>query len=62
MLNNLLSDYQFKLFGSDIETGVFVLILGMLVIFERMERESEWSARLAVIVLSWLSSQEGGSM
>lgn len=33
MLNNLLSDYQFKLFGSGIETGLFVLILGMLVVF-----------------------------
>lgn len=33
MLNNLLNDYQFKLFGSGIETGLFVLILGMLIVF-----------------------------
>lgn len=31
MLNNLL--YDFKLFGSGIETGLFVLVLGMLVCF-----------------------------
>lgn len=31
MLNNLL--YDFKLFGSSIETGLFVLVLGMIVCF-----------------------------
>ena len=34
MLNNLL--YDFKLFGSGIETGLFVLILGMIVVFVGM--------------------------
>lgn len=33
MLNNLLSDYQFKLFGSAVETGLFVFFLGVLVVF-----------------------------
>lgn len=33
MLNNLLADYDYKLFNNGIETGLFVFILGILVVF-----------------------------
>ncbi len=33
MLNNLLANYDFKLFNSAIETGLFVLVLGIIVCF-----------------------------
>lgn len=33
MLNNLLANYDFKLFNNGIETGLFVLVLGMIVCF-----------------------------